>query len=302
MANIGEKDEVYLAAVLLCEDPSCKIEFRGASYSRNENNIYLNFNKITTVDALKSSLLNDNISTLLQAPKPSGNKYKTDLIYKGKNMTAKSWNGADPTLFNASNHTNFTYKVLSNLTNVEVIYLNTIESSHKIYDKINAIYKNNGILVFDKIKSVSLNDGLLKINPELPQLLSKGLLDWRLEHNPNIRDLFKWNSPIVDLLYASLLGFTPTKGVCNENISCFAAIPKKKEPVFFDLLNTEVVLKIKNDLYLFTFFDSPSTDRHNYGYFYIEGENCYIDLCLQIRLKTVLDRKLSLTLSEFVNS
>lgn len=225
-------------------------------------------------------------------------------------FTIKSHLGSKPTLLNASNLTNFLFKI-NGISEEEFIELNNInKESYKKWLKIrfNKIYERfiggqyDVILVDEKNKTFYQN--LRLIDSNLPNMISYILLyfysheessdlalltEKLIEFNPlnleeNERIIF-YKKKIMDLIEAITFGMMPNdKWDGNYEISGGLLTVKRDgeilcHHIFYD--------KTSLNEYLFnnTKLESPSTSRHKYGDLFISnGETCF-KLNLQIRIR-----------------
>ena len=170
----------------------------------------------------------------------------------------------------------------------------------KIKDRISYILANGGELKFSKIEAETMHYNLSAVDSELPELMSKLLLNYYLHrHNylsSNLRDLhFSGAYPlskIVDedshriklkrFLVAVLLGLFSGKkwdGTFSSNGTI--VVKTDGSQVVFHIVKLNV---LENYLIDDIKFDTPSTSRHRFASVYKERDGkFYFKLNLQLR-------------------
>ena len=91
-------------------------------------------------------------------------------------FSIKSELGSAPTLLNASGATNFIYEV-SGLTLEDIERINSINTTTKIIDRINAIYEK-GSLNFVEISNENFSDNLMLIDSNMEKMIAELLLEY----------------------------------------------------------------------------------------------------------------------------
>jgi len=206
-------------------------------------------------------------------------------------FSIKSFLAGKPTLLNASKHTIFRYKVL-NLSPKQVETINTIFNSRGSIDltrRIERIYQYHGNLEICNVASRTMEKNLKKIDSLFPHEISRLLKNSYIKRTKEITDLIK-DSKIEDIgrkmgifLEAVLKGMMPAVewDLLNMTNGLIIVIDNG-ELVGFHLCNKKELIKY---LLKSSYLDTPSTTRHKIGYIYSQGEENFLDLSLQIRLK-----------------
>ena len=225
---------------------------------------------------------------------------KKNSFYKDEGFGIKSYLGSKPTLLNASgSNTNFIYE-LTSFNDYHLEETNKIDTRTKIKDRISYILANGGELKFSKIEAETMHYNLSAVDSELPELMSKLLLNYYLHrHNylsSNLRDLhFSGAYPlskIVDedshriklkrFLVAVLLGLFSGKkwdGTFSSNGTI--VVKTDGSQVVFHIVKLNV---LENYLIDDIKFDTPSTSRHRFASVYKERDGkFYFKLNLQLR-------------------
>ena len=207
-------------------------------------------------------------------------------------FSIKSQLGARSTLLNASQATNFTYKILSKNPRDEFQFPVFIHGKHK--QNLNRLINAGYSLEFHKVKSEIFNRNLTKIDMQFPAILARVLLHSYITGQDNFAkatqsifqgdDLVSEQSvfKLKEFLGAVAMGLRPST-IWRGKTTTFNGmlIVKSSGEIVFNYLN-----EIKNfEEYLFNSvsFERPSTSRHKYGHIYENQGESYIDLNLQIR-------------------
>lgn len=233
----------------------------------------------------------------------SGSKLKKDIELritdKNRKTTSthtysiKSKIGKPATLLNASNNTNFLYKV-HGLSLDQIKEINLINTDTKLLDRINKIYSLGGDISFVKVNSRIFESNLNKIDFKLKEILGFALLD---SYKHNEKDLVKLLQMNKNINYDE--GISILKSFL-ESI-CFGLFPGKPwdglntvdggliivlddgEIVILDLINDRE--ELKNYLLKEVNLDSPSTTRYKMLELYSKNNEIFFTLNLQIRFK-----------------
>lgn len=214
-------------------------------------------------------------------------------------FSIKSQLGSASTLLNAGTTTNVRFKV-SGIDNRQIEIINAIDA-HR--DRMAAVYENGGSLKFSEIKNDIFNNNLLFVDSCLPIFVGeclrlqnisgaetsvKAIVEQVIIENPfhytgdNCGAFYE--SKMKKLLIAAALGMTPGK-VWNGRYDAnggYLVVRKDGELVCYHFYNMN---DVEDYLYNNTRFECASRGRYNFGYLYMEGAQCYIDLNLQIRFK-----------------
>ena len=219
-----------------------------------------------------------------------------NIKYKDNGFGIKSYLGNKPTLLNASNNTNFIYKV-KNLSPKLLDKINAIDTRTKLKDRISAIYDNGGYLDFEKVEQTVMAYNLDLVDICMPKLISLMLLEFhhnrinKIDENLNkvfnkyadlfSTDLLGLQIKIKKLLVAVLLGFFAGSKWDGKYLAQGTIVVKQNgEQLAYHITDLE---SLENYLYQNIRFDTPSTTRHRYGALFIENGELYFKLNLQLR-------------------
>ena len=206
----------------------------------------------------------------------------------------KSSLGSPATILNASQHTNFRYRI-DNLNPSQIMRINSINSRTKLLDRINLIKTLGGKISFQNVVSESFDYNLRLIDTKLPEYLGNALLYSYSHNNKNIKDIFLKSNDfedegfglkkLADLIEGLSFGMIPSKkwnGVNSVN-GGLIIIKSNGDVVVLDLIyyKKHVTDYIVNQ----TKLDSPSTRRYHMLEIEKEEDGNYFTLNLQIRYK-----------------
>lgn len=211
----------------------------------------------------------------------------------------KSSLGSPATLLNASNNTNFRYKV-DGLNDNDVSIINSIQTRTKLIDRLDYINSKETFIEFDTVPSNILNQNLQMIDSRLPEILADLLLtsyETGIKHIEKLIEIIAdkniinysgntyqfYKKKIGDFLLNITLGLMPgelwngeytvTGGILlvenNGDILVLDAIYYKEYLVRYLIRNTKL--------------DSPSSNRYKMFDIYDKNGNKYFNLNLQIR-------------------
>lgn len=213
-------------------------------------------------------------------------------------FSIKSQMGSASTLLNASQATNFIYKV-KNINDTIMDYVNSIQTRTKIIDRMAYLENNNAELQFFKINNETFADNLEMIDSRMAEIMSYVMLyrykdnikstvdiieklcsDNPLHYRNNQIYRFKYKR----LLSASALGMLPATqwdGIDEAN-GGYIIVKNDGDIVAYYLYNRnffeEYLLKA-------TYLEAASTERYNYAKVYKQDNEYFINLNLQIRFK-----------------
>ncbi len=217
-------------------------------------------------------------------------------------FSIKSYLGNPSTLLNASKqNTNFRFRVEGFRGNADEI--NAIEGSSKVRDRIEAISHAGGSFEFGEAKGEVFARNLLKIDSLMPAILGcltlanfmvvkrgKKIVD--VIASDELADLLS-NLPIAldeelisykvkSLLLDIALGMVPKQPWDGRQRADGGYIVVKDTGtlVCFHVYNFGA---FSDYLLGSTMFDTPSTNRHEFGFLYEEGKELYFDVNCQIR-------------------
>jgi len=203
------------------------------------------------------------------------------------------------TLFNASQGSNFIYKVIGNLTNTDIETINNINTNSKIQDRVNVIFQKAN-LEFVKTEGSIFQNNLVLIDSCLPEMLAELVVLFNAiaesnlaylvhvleENNPlhyNIADGHKfYEYKIKRLLTDIALGMQSTKvwtGQLNTT-GGYLIVKEDGDIVCYHIYNRN---EFENYLLANTRLVNPSSGRLKFGLLYKENEELFFKLNIQIR-------------------
>ncbi len=209
-------------------------------------------------------------------------------------FSIKSQVGNPATLLNASQHTNFVYKVEDFEGSIEEI--NRIDSKKKIQERLMRIEEMGGKYVFSHIESNIFTENLQIVDTLFPGILAELLLRYYFGEGNTVQELadlvgeangYNLSKKIVvykmkEFLKIIALGMVPSKE-WNTYISAqggYLIVREDGQLVCYHLYNHD---EFKDYLFENTKFDTPSSSRHGFGEIYQENGEYFIKLNLQIR-------------------
>lgn len=206
----------------------------------------------------------------------------------------KSDIGSAPTLFNATQATNFKFEV-KGVTAEQMQEINAIEKGHKLIARLKRIPELNFVGVVDE----TFAKNLLFIDTQMEIILAEML---KLFYRKNIsacaelatsleeRDPFGfgvanlYRHKLKKFLCAVALGLTPTtqwNGLDEAN-GGYIIVKESGSVVAYHLYNRD---SFETYLLNNTKLDKGSSSKHHFGKIYIEDGKQYINLNLQVRFK-----------------
>lgn len=221
-------------------------------------------------------------------------------------FSVKSDVGSPPTLINAAKNTRIKYKV-KGLTDQDIEEINAIDKIHSreyIKARMSLLFNRATKIEFDCIKDETFEDNLVMLDSLLPsvfgelvllhyKLIEKAAYDCEL-----LVDILSGLNPLKyrrknvyrykfkKMITAAALGMTAGKEWDGYETATggYIIIKKNGDVLCFHLYNRDYFEEylMKN-----TQFDRPSASKCDYGYLYKENEECYIDLNVQIRFKSI---------------
>ena len=213
-------------------------------------------------------------------------------------FSIKSKLDAESTLVNASKQTRFTFQI-ENLSIDKIDEINRIEGSGKIIKRVAKIAENDGLFKFNKIESEIFSKNIKKVDSLLDLILAKMLLFTYLYKCKKLKDIFELEifiSFLVEIgldkdsaiykvkrfLWAYALGMEPATLWNGEDFVNGGLLWVKNDGL---VLCHHIFEKKELEDYLFknTFFETPSTTRHDFGTLISEKDTLIFRLCLQIR-------------------
>jgi type II restriction enzyme len=206
-------------------------------------------------------------------------------------FSVKSFLSGKPTLLNASGQTKIRYQI-EKITEEQAMAINkiiTISGSIDVTKRLRAIRAIESKIYYESYKSPVFESNLKEIDPLFPKFLADSLLDAYMNGGKNLSG--HQNSQIMtnselktgQFLETILKGMMPSIKWDFSNIAngLLVVVPSGDILGFYEHNNPELIKFLSGDSY----FDTPSTSRHEFGTIYNENDAYYIDLCMQIRLK-----------------
>lgn len=216
-------------------------------------------------------------------------------------FSIKSKLGSPSTLLNAGRTTNFIYRIENiSLSPNEIQTINEINSRHKIKDRIEAIYRYNGVLTFESLENSVFNNNLILIDSVLPKIIAEmvflfyssgfsrvsDLIRLISESNPIGYDLGNkhpfYEYKIKRFLSDIALGMTPGS-VWTGTLDAtggYLIVKEDGEVLCYHIYNRN---QFEDYLFNDTKLETASSSRHGFGSIYEEDGNCFFKLNLQIR-------------------
>lgn len=244
----------------------------------------------------------------LSIVKGGNNNQKADIVvdiekdnenYPNEGFGIKSFLGSKPTLLNASQNTNFVFRV-KGINKESIDQINSIDKGNKLKARLELISNLGGGLSFCKVDAPSLMYNLILVDSIMPKLIGKMLLEFYINRtakiNENIRNVFKGHNlsqyPGSDFncfeikmkrfLVSALLGFFAGSNWDGKYIANGLIVVKPDgEYVGFHIVELSV---LEDYLFENIRFDTPSTGRHHFGQVYTGSDgHLYLKLNLQLR-------------------
>lgn len=256
--------------------------------------------------SFKIDMITPIIDDLLDGKKPKGHSFtKGDLeanVYDSKinaikniSYNIKSNLGSKATLLNASNNTNFIYRV-DNIDDEIMDKNNSIITKTKLLDRSKFLNESKGKINFVNTESKAFGYNLSLIDSNLHKILSDMLL---LSYEENEKDIKKlldivsttaddsvfYKKKMSDFANAVTFGMRAGKkwdGV-NEVNGGIILVTEKGEIYLLDLIYFKEIV----DKYLIDNikFDSPSSSRYKMFEIYKQDNQYFFKLNLQVRFK-----------------
>lgn len=226
----------------------------------------------------------------------------TDNLFTKENegFGIKSYLGNNPTLLNASGNTNFIFEVLG-LDKNKIDEINSIDTKHKLIDRIEAIEAYGGTLKYISPEKETMNYNLKIVDSLMPQIIGRILLAFyknRISSISKIVDFIHEEGELMNeikyedkqylehkikkFLVDNLLGFfagSKWDGIYEANGTI--VVKSTGDFVAFHIIDLE---SLKSYLYQKIKLDTPSTTRHRFGKLILEKDNkLYFKLNLQLR-------------------
>lgn len=266
------------------------------------NELSMMLSDIRQGSATFSSALLDDKTEILGLEKTKGTSYeKADInlsflesqqLFEQQGTSIKSFLGGAPTLLNASQATNFIFKV-NGLPVDKIDAINAIQGGSKIKDRLLQIENNGGHLEFFACENSTYEQTLRKTDSKMPEMIAEALLgffkkkfkNYLHQHIAQCGDELTRQQIEIrfkDFIKYTVLGIFPTKDWDRKLTANSVLLVNQKGELVFYHTNKDDVLK--NFFYQHTFFDTPSSTRHRFGSLYQEKGQIYFKLNLQLRL------------------
>ncbi len=216
-------------------------------------------------------------------------------------FSIKSQLGGASTLLNAGKTTNFIYQINNlNLSNDQILEINSINSTSKIKDRVREIINRGGSFEFIRTEKITFANNLFLIDSKLPEILATILYDFFTSKRSKIEDLVSqitstnplnfdtsnkhefYEYKIKRFLTDIALGMMPSK-VWNGKYDAtggYIIIKNNGDLLCYHLYNKNI---FEDYLAHNTKLETSSSTRYDYGTIYKKEENLYFKLNLQIR-------------------
>ena len=214
-------------------------------------------------------------------------------------FSIKSQLGSPSTLLNASQATNFVYKVHGLKAN-DIMEINSIKERGKLKARVKEVIERGGEFEFVKIDDKNFDLNLRLIDSRLPEIISEVLLsyfkgistsvDELIQHITEINPCnfnFEYSHPfyeykIKNLLTDIALGMTPTSKWDGfyDATGGFIIVREDGEVLCYHIYNRN---EFQDWLVKNTKLETASSSRHNFGKLYKGNGEIYFKLNLQIR-------------------
>ena len=227
---------------------------------------------------------------------------ENDTISKiNEGFEIKSFIGSKPTLFNASQNTNFIFEI-TNLSQNKVDEINTINPKrNKLTQRIKAIKRYGGTFSYIKPEKKTMLYNLKMVDSYMLEIIGSMLLafyEYRISKVDKIVDYIHENTDLMNrlqyedkiwliskvkqLLVDIMLGFFPgTRWNGEYEANGTIVVKKTGNQVAFHIIDIE---SLKSYLFNNVKLDTPSTSRHGFGKLIIETDKrLYFKLNLQLR-------------------
>lgn len=214
-------------------------------------------------------------------------------------FSIKSYLGANPTLINPGENTNFVY-IINNCTDELQARVNAIDTKKKLIDKMNAMLSAGCTFTLTNSLSAQFTENLQFIDTIMPMFLNymvlysyqyglrhtKDLIAKMKEINPlNFSNTEMYTYKFKKLLAAWALGLTPERtdwlGTEDAN-GGYITVKADGDVVCYHLYNRT---DFENYLFDYTYFEKPSSSKHHYFDIYKEDGLYKIKMCLQVRFR-----------------
>ena len=216
-------------------------------------------------------------------------------------FSIKSQLGSPSTLLNAGKTTNFIYALnFVNLTKNEMDLINSIDTKSKIMDRIAILQNKGATFEFVKTERKIFSNNLVLIDSLLPEILSQIVFDFYSSGFSHVTDLVHltaqknplkfdtenehkfYEYKIKRFLTDVALGMMPSQVWTGKYDATGGYLIVKENG---DVLCYHIYNRNEFEDYLLnnTKLDTASSSRHGFGEVYVENEQLFFKLNLQIR-------------------
>ncbi|MFD2554766.1 HpaII family restriction endonuclease [Sphingobacterium tabacisoli] len=222
-------------------------------------------------------------------------------------FSIKSDLGEAPTLFNSNKSTNFSYSINNiTLSPSEIDAINSMvlqrgsKTIQNVRGRLQSLINKGAIISFSDVKKNKFKNNLMMIDSNLPNILASSiykyftsnlsksteLIHFLEQDNPLNFDL-SLSHPFYSYKYKRFLndvalGMLPSKIWTGEFDATggYLIVREDGEVICYHIYNRN---EFEDYLFKNTKFETPSASKHDFGYIYVENNQLYIDLNLQIR-------------------
>lgn len=290
----GGKEKLKIPVKTFSEQASnllSKIKYSKGAFTIPETEAFMNSVNCKTIKAKSSSKSDIRIVIYDQRI-----NHTSELGF-----SIKSQLGGNSTLLNAGITTNFIYQILGfNGDKSDIKRINAINTKSKIKDRLNEVQKLGGKLKYYSLEKDIFKNNLVLIDSSLPAILAEVTKDFFIGHESTTKGLTEEISSKNPLSYDTqfshkfyeykikrfltdvALGMTPSKvwGGVYDATGGYLIVKKDGEILCYHIYNRN---QFEDYLFHNTKLETASSTRHQFGSIYLEGNNCYFKLNLQIR-------------------
>lgn len=216
-------------------------------------------------------------------------------------FSIKSQLGGESTLLNAGKTTNFVYQINGFKGSAsDIKKINVIDTRSKIKDRIEEVKKLGGKLKFVSLEQDIFKNNLVLIDSLLPNILAEVIKQFFTRNLSTISSLTKeissknplgydtqfshsfYEYKIKRFLTDVALGMMPSKvwGGLYDATGGYLIVKEDGEILCYHIYNRN---QFEDYLFHNTKLETASSSRHDFGKVFLEGENLYFKLNLQIR-------------------
>ena len=214
-------------------------------------------------------------------------------------FSIKSYLGANPTLINPGENTNFVFDIIG-CNDTVMDQVNQIDTRTKIIDKMKCLCETNCVFSFEEHSiSAQFEENLCFIDTIMPKFLALAVLysyQYKLTRTQDVIAKMKEENPLgfvnckmyeykfKKFLCACALGMTPEKiweGGEDAN-GGYIVVKKDGSVVCYHIYNRT---DFEQYLFDYTYFERASTSRYHYMDVYKDNNQYKIKLNLQVRFK-----------------